>query len=411
MCKLTGLFPIRKIEVKGSDSSVRNGRKRFGCEIRTRKTRADKHSKQNGENMEKHSGVFERFVQFENLYDGYLLARRDKRFKPEVLAYSAHLEENLIDAQNHLIWQDLVVKGIHSFYEYFPKIRLIHALPFRYRVMNCAAYNVLWPIYSRSFYEHSYGSIPGRGQVRACDQLQQWLRWSRNKPEKWYIGKMDIQKFFFRIPIEVQIRELMKPLDDVKMLWYLETMIRSDGRPFGMPLEYSDPFDVDMVPGIGMQVGSLISQMTANVVLTPVDHYIKRVLKAPKYIRYMDDMRILTSSKQQAWDIIGRANEYLQNDFGLQLNHKTAVIPAEHGCEYIGKIVTADKIHIRKDCSLRMKKHLDYVRRAYAEGEVPLEYAISVIQSYLGLLSHTSDDALRERICQDFVLVRKSAPD
>ena len=207
----------------------------MGCDIRYRPTRADTHSEAERENMEKHTGVFERFYDFENLYGGYLLARKNKRFKPEVLSYSA--------------------------------------LPFRYRVINCAAYRVLWPIYARSFYEHSYGSIPGMGQVKACDQMQRWIRWVRSKPGQWYIGKMDVQKFFFRVPIEVQLRELMKPLDDVRMLWFLETMIRSDGRPFGMPLEYSDPFDVDMVAGIGMQVGSLISQMTANVVLTPVDHY------------------------------------------------------------------------------------------------------------------------------------------
>ena len=361
--------------------------------------------------MEKHSGVFEAFYDFENLYGGYLLARRKKRFKPEVLSYSAHLEDNLIDAQNHLVWQDLIVKGLHQFYEYFPKVRMIHALPFRYRVMNCAAYRVLWPIYSRSMYEHSYGSIPGMGQVKACDQLQQWLRLIRNKPDKWYIGKMDVMKFFFRVPVDVQLRELGKPLDDIRMMWYLETMIRSDGRAFGLPLEVSDPFDVDMVPGIGMQVGSLISQMTANVVLTPVDHYIKRVLQAPYYIRYMDDMIILAPSKEQVQAIILGTDDYLRSSFQLQLNKKTAVIPAEHGCEFIGKVITADKIHLRKDSSLRMKRHLNYVREAYGRGDVPLEYALAVMQSYLGILGHTSDDALRNKICEDYVLVRKSAPD
>lgn len=361
--------------------------------------------------MDKHSGVFEQFYQFENLYSGYRLARENKRFKPEVLAYSAHLEDNLIEAQNHLIWQDLTVTGIHSFYEYFPKVRLIHALPFRYRVINCAAFIVLWPIYAKSFYEHSYGSIPGKGQIKACDQLQKWMKHIRIRPGNWYIGKMDVQKFFFRVPVDVQLRELGKPLDDIKMLWFLETMIRSDGRPFGMPLEYSDPFDVDMIPGIGMQVGSLISQMTANIVLTPLDHYIKRVLKAPYYIRYMDDMRFLVQSKQQAWDIIGASDDFLRENFGLQLNQKTGIIPADEGCEFIGKIVKHNHISLRKDSSLRMKQHLDYVRKAYGRGEVPLEYAQSVIQSYLGILKHTDDKALLEKICEDYVLIRHSAPD
>lgn len=361
--------------------------------------------------MEKHSGVFERFYQFENLYDGYLLARRNKRFKPEVLTYTANLEENLINAQNHLIWQDLVVKGLHSFYEYFPKVRLIHALPFQYRVINCAAYRVLWPIYSQSFYEHSYGSIPGRGQNKALQTLQQWMRLARRKPGQWVIGKMDVAKFFFRVPVEVQIRELMKPLDDVKMLWFLETMIRSDGRAFGMPLEYSDPFDVDMIPGIGMQVGSLISQVTANVVLTPLDHLIKRKMMAPFYIRYMDDMIFLTDSKAHAWEIIQGTDEYLRNTMGLQLNNKTAVRPLRYGCEFVGRIVTADRIDMRKDSALRMKRHLRYVRQAYQRGEVPLEYALSVINSYRGMLQHTSDRGLLDKICRDYVLIRNTAPE
>ena len=249
------------------------------------------------------------------------------------------------------------------------------------------------------------------GQVKAREQLQQWLSLIRNKPDKWYIGKMDVMKFFFRVPVDVQLRELGKPLDDLRMMWYLETMIRSDGRAFGLPLEVSDPFDVDMVPGIGMQVGSLISQMTANVVLTPVDHYIKRVLQAPYYIRYMDDMIVLAPSKQQIWDIIGGTDDYLQNSMQLQLNNKTAVRPAEYGTEFIGKVITVDSIHLRKESSLRMKRHLDYVREAYRVGDVPLEYAMAVIHSYLGMLKHTSDDALRNKICEDYVLVRESAPD
>lgn len=361
--------------------------------------------------MEKHSGVFERFYQFENLYDGYKLASKNKRFKPEVLSYSAHLEENLIDAQNHLIWQDLQITGVHAFYEYFPKVRLIHALPFKYRVMNCAAYNVLFPIYFRSMYEHSYGSIPGRGQIAACDTFQKWLRHVRIRPGKWFIGMMDILKFFFRIPIEVQLRELGKPLDDTKMMWFLETMIRSDGRPFGLPLEVKDMLDPEMVSGIGMQVGSLISQMTANVVLTPLDHYMKRILRVPYYIRYMDDMRFLTNSKQQAWDIIGSADLFLRENFGLQLNKKTGIVPADQGCEFIGKIVKANRIDLRKDTALRMKQHLNFVREAYGRSEVPLEYAQSVIQSYLGILQHTSDTALRDKILEDYVLIRHSAPE
>lgn len=102
--------------------------------------------------MGKYRNVFEKFTDFENQYFGYRLARRNKRFRPEVLSYSAYLEDNLWDGIKHLQRKDLVIEGAHEFYEYFPKKRIITAWPFKYRVINCAAYLTLWPIYSRSFY-------------------------------------------------------------------------------------------------------------------------------------------------------------------------------------------------------------------------------------------------------------------
>ncbi|MBO6269450.1 MAG: RNA-directed DNA polymerase [Oscillospiraceae bacterium] len=356
--------------------------------------------------MEKHSHVFEKFATFENMYDGYLLARRNKRYRPEVLAYSANLEENIINAVNHLQWGTYETGQPRPFYEYFPKLRLIHALPFFDRVVNCAAYHQLWPIYSRSFYEHSYGSIPNRGQLAAIDTLTSWMQYVSGKATTWYIGKLDIAKFFFRIPVEVQMRELMRPLDDERMRWFLDTAIRCDGRPFGLPLAVTDVTTCERICGLGMQVGSLISQTTANVVLSPVDHYIKRVMRVPYYIRYMDDMMILMPSKTECWEAIAEIDDHLQENFGLQLNDKTAVVPVGTGVEFIGRMVWPGRSSLRKSTSLNMKRHLRYVMEHYSTGELPMEYCLSVIQSYLGLMKHCDCDDLRNKTIEDFVLVR-----
>ena len=115
--------------------------------------------------MEKHTGVFKRFATFENHYNGYLLARRDKRNKGEVLEYSARLEDYIFRDVERELNKTYCPGKPHAFYEYFPKKRLIHALPFSDRVVNCAAYLQLWPIYSKSFYEHSYGSVPNMGTI------------------------------------------------------------------------------------------------------------------------------------------------------------------------------------------------------------------------------------------------------
>lgn len=359
--------------------------------------------------MDRHEHVFERFVDFENLYGGYLLARKSKRYKDEVLSYTANLEENLITAQNQLIWKTYRIDRMHEFIEYFPKKRIITVMPFANRVVNCAAYNVIFPIYQRSFYEHSYGSIPGKGSLKAAQQLQYWLKLVSNKPEKWYLCKMDIAKFFFRVPFDVQMECLGRPLNDAQMMWFLEQAIKCDGRAFGLPVDASDVTECERISGIGMQVGSLISQLTANVVMTPADHYIKRVLRVPYYIRYMDDMIFLAPSKEKAQDILGLFSEYLCDNFGLQLNSKTAIMPYDEGVEFVGKRIYPDRIQIRKSTSLQMKRHLKYIMEHYSTGEIPLDYALATIRSYLGLMKHCDCDALRRKVLQDWVLVRHYA--
>ncbi len=358
--------------------------------------------------MEKHQHVFQEFVELERQYYGYRLARREKRFRPEVLSYSAHLEDNLFDMIGKLKSKNYIIEGAHEFFEYFPKKRIITAWPFKYRVVNCAAYLTLWPIYARSFYEHSYGSIPGMGSVRAVKTIQNWQKQARHTGKNRWAGKADVAKFFFRIPHEVQIRELMKPIDDSDMEWFLKTCIEGDGRPTGLPLEFSDVEEVERIFGIGMPVGSLISQMTANVVLNPVDHFMKRVVRIPEYARYMDDMYLQGESKQQVWDALGRMDDFLRKDFGLQLNQKTAVMPYDSGVEFVGRVITPDRITLRKATSLQARRHLDFVRRSYARGEIPLDYALSVITSYIGLMKHTDCDAFRDKLCRDFVLIRDS---
>lgn len=356
--------------------------------------------------MEKYTHIFERFATFDNLYDGYLLARKNKRYKQVVLEYSANLEENIINDVNRLQWKIYKPGPLHPFYEYFPKKRIIHSQQFPDRVINCAAYNVLLPIYSRSFYEHSYGSIPGKGLELAVTTLQNWMRLVERKPEQWYVIKLDIAKFFFRVPIDVQLRELGRPLNDADMMWFLETAIRCDDRPFGLPLHCTDVATAEKISGIGMQVGSLISQMTANVVLTPLDHYIKRELKVPYYMRYMDDMICLVPSKEQAWDIVWAVDGFMRERLGLQLNEKTAVIPVGHPTEFIGRVISPQRITLRKSTSLQMKRHLSYIMEHYSTGELSMEYCQNVIASYLGMMKHCDCDALRNKVLQDFKLVR-----
>ena len=69
--------------------------------------------------------LFEKVVDFENLYEAWEQARRGKRYRDEVMEFSANLESNLIEIQNHLLYGSYTVGRYRPFYVYEPKKRLI----------------------------------------------------------------------------------------------------------------------------------------------------------------------------------------------------------------------------------------------------------------------------------------------
>ncbi|HEY5311090.1 MAG TPA: RNA-directed DNA polymerase [Pirellulales bacterium] len=49
----------------------------------------------------------------------------------------------------------------------------------------------------------------------------------------------------------------------------------------------------------GLPIGNLTSQFFANVLLDPIDHFIKEELRVPGYVRYADDLLKFGDDKRQ----------------------------------------------------------------------------------------------------------------
>ena len=55
--------------------------------------------------MKTYNDLYPKIYSFQNLLLAYQKARKCKRYRPEVLKFTEHLEENLIDIQNSLIYK------------------------------------------------------------------------------------------------------------------------------------------------------------------------------------------------------------------------------------------------------------------------------------------------------------------
>lgn len=160
------------------------------------------------------------------------------------------------------------------------------------QVVHHMVVNILKPIFMKSMYDHSYGSIPSRGGYAGSRRLRKWL------PSK-YVLKMDIRKYFESVDQDILIAKLSRIIKDEKFIDILVKIIRVSDK--GIPL------------------GFYTSQWFANFYLTDLDHFIAEKLGYGHYMRYMDDMVILDNSKRRLHRARVAINDYLNNMLNLEM--------------------------------------------------------------------------------------------
>lgn len=198
------------------------------------------------------------------------------------------------------------------------KQRSIIVPSMREQVIHHMIINTLKPIFMKSMYYHSYGSIPGRGATASRftgkkngKGKRRMTRGGKQAIEKFiksnpddckYCLQLDIHKFFDSIPHDILSSMFHKIIHDAKFLKVIDTVIEANGEDVGIP------------------IGFYTSQWFANFYLTGLDHYIKEQLKAKGYFRYMDDMVIFGSNKRGLHRMKKSIEEYLNTKLGLELN-------------------------------------------------------------------------------------------
>lgn len=342
--------------------------------------------------------LFENVVDFENLYQAWESARKGKRYREEIMAFSANLESNLIEIQNHLMYGSYRVGRYRPFYVYEPKKRLIMALPFRDRVIQWAIYRQLFPIFDKQFISDSYACREGKGTHKAVDRLQYWLRQTERKPQRYYYLKLDVAKYFYRVDHEILIKILRRKISDTRLMDLLALIIDSEETKFGLPVgvdpDMCDPSD--RLAEVGMPIGNLTSQMFANLYLHELDLFAKHDLGLHYYIRYMDDIIILHPDKKYLTTVKDEIEAFLFDNLRLQLNKKTAIRPCSMGIEFVGYRVWATHKKLKKKTALKIKRAVKHIKEKRDSGAITPESFGRRIASYKGVLQYCNSYGFRQ---------------
>ncbi len=351
----------------------------------------------------------DRICSFENLLAAYREAEKDKRYRNEVVAFRFNLEENLLSIQKDLLEGTYKVGNYREFYVHYPKARLVMALGFRDRIVQWAIYRQINPFCDKRFIRHSYGCRTDKGTLAAAQCLLSWVQLVSRKPDArdWVILKGDVSKYFYRVDHATLLEIYASITDDPWFMWLVGTIINNPDLPFGLPegASISDCPREKRLFDVGMPIGNLTSQESANIYLDLLDQYVKHVLRQHFYLRYMDDF-IIICHRDEAQKIFESVEAFLRNRLHLAISPKSKILPLLQPVEFVGYMISPHGLRLRKKTTKHIKHALKAIESDYAEGKISFDKALSTLNSYWGMTEHCNGYNLQRWISENIVFIR-----
>jgi len=329
---------------------------------------------------------YNNMISIENLFQVWKEFRRGKKKRYDIQVFERHLENNLFILHQSLKNKTYSHGTYNSFYVQDPKQRHIHKASVKDRIAHHLLYNYLYEFFNKSFIFDSYSCRLNKGTHKAVERLEIFTRKvSKNYTKICWSLKLDIKKFFASIDHKILIGLLKSKIRDKNILWLLKEIIES--------------FYIEK--GKGMPLGNLTSQVFANIYLNKLDQFIKHILNLKYYIRYADDIIILSSNKDLLQKLIELISTYLENNLNLTVHpNKIILRRLDWGLDFLGYIILPYYRLPRTKTKRRIfNKLIEKVNTGSFEQS---------LQSYLGYLKHASSYKIILRLKNQIKLYRSN---
>jgi len=340
------------------------------------------------------STSFAQITSWKNLLEAYRKAALGKRALQSTARFEYQLADHLLEIQEELRTHRYQPGPYLNFYIREPKSRLISAAPFRDRVVHHALCNVIEPRFERRFILDSYANRQGKGTHRAVDRLQQFARQYR------YVLRLDIIKHFPSLDHSVLRDILGRTIWEDDVLWLVDTIMDSgagvlDGE-YVMVWFLGDDLLSALRPR-GLPIGNLTSQFWSNCYLDPFDHFVKRELRCPAYLRYVDDFALFSDSKRELWRWKEAIVERLAT-LRLTVHENAQVTPVNIGIPWLGFVVYPTHRRLKARNVRNFSRRLRERWQSYFNGEISFVEFNATVQGWINHAQHGDTWGLRRHL-------------
>lgn len=148
----------------------------------------------------------------------------------------------------------------------------------------------------------------------------------------------------------------------------------------------------------GASVGNLTSQFWANVYLNELDQFVKRQLRCPAYLRYVDDFLLFADDKRQLWawkDAIRARLAALR----LTIHEReSTVYPVTTGIPFLGFRVYPDHRLLKRRNGVAFARRLRGWRRLVVRRKLTLADLTPRVRGWIAHASHGDTWGLRRAL-------------
>lgn len=313
----------------------------------TMPTRTAEWLSQLGFSMKTHKNLYKQVISLENLYLAWRKARKGKTKKSYIIEFEHNLFCNLMALHYELKYFSYDPKSLETFILRDPKTRKISKSDFKDRIVHHAIVNILEPIFDPSFIYDSCANRKGKGNLFAIKRFYLFLRkitqngkraknrFMDNNYVVGYAFKADTKHYFEEVNHHILLKIIKRKISDKNTIWLIKQILMN--KPNFRSQKERNNLDFWLESQKGMPLGNLTSQFFANVYLNELDYYVKHILKAKYYIRYVDDFIILHRNKKQLVKWKNEIDCFLKKELLLELHkQKSRIIPLSRGIDFAG---------------------------------------------------------------------------
>lgn len=272
-----------------------------------------------------------RIASTDNLRDAYRKTSRGKRRSLGFLMFREYAELNLLRLQEELLDGRYQVGQYRHFTIMEPKPRNIMALEFKDRLVQHALINIIGPIFDATFLPYSFACRIGLGTHAGVKYVQSSLRRTKAK----YYLKTDFRKYFPSISHEVLYVLLEAKIACRETMGLIGRIISTTGH--------------------GVPIGSLTSQISANIYGNPIDRLVHFGIKPMAWARYMDDIVILGSSIHELRSTFDRIRGFAAERMQLEIS-RWHIAPVSSGINFLGYRIFPGYKLLRKSSVMAAKR-------------------------------------------------------